>query len=135
MVIKMDDETIIPLIGILLCLIFLVSYIGLNIAFTLNPELLLTKDTKLFQTSNNSDSMGILMRSYDDVYAIPVNNNFLMEGRIYIYEENNRSIVHRLIKCIDIDCNQSVFKGDNNRVGEIVNKSQIKYRVKSIGYN
>jgi hypothetical protein len=83
-----------------------------------------------------SNSMGLTLRCGDRAYTEGVGpNDKLWLGRIYIYHHTNKSnTVHRLVYCIDSDCNQSVFKGDNNLVGELVNRSQIISEVLSVEY-
>lgn len=83
----------------------------------------------------DSDSMGLTLNCGDKVYSREVKNDeSLLKGHIYIYEKGNQSIVHRLVACIDQDCNQTVFKGDNNQVAEFVNRSQIKKKVLQVEY-
>jgi len=88
-----------------------------------------------FNVNNSTNSMGIIMRAGDKVFGREVTEkDILQEGNIYVYQGERTRVVHRLIKCLDIKCNQSVFKGDNNRVGEIVNRTDIKYIVTRIEY-
>ena len=82
--------------------------------------------------SNETDSMGLTIDPHDKMYY---SKEFdVLPGRIYVYNKSDNWIVHRLVYCLDDDCNQSVFKGDNNYIGELVNKSNIIYKVEGISY-
>ena len=82
-----------------------------------------------------SDSMGLIINCNDKIVVEDMGvNEVLKEGAIYIYDSGNYTAIHRLIKCLDDDCNVSVFKGDNNYIGEIVNKTQITKRLIAIRY-
>jgi len=84
----------------------------------------------------DSNSMGLTLRCNDNTYSYKVTDDErLLEGAIYIYENSEGgNIVHRLVYYIDPDCNEAVFKGDNNEAGELVNRSQIKYSVMMTRY-
>jgi len=81
-------------------------------------------------------SMGLTFGCDDLIYYRDIEKNEqFIPGDIYIYKKDDDSkVVHRLIECVDIDCNITVFKGDNNAVGEFVNKSQIIRKVESVRY-
>lgn len=94
-----------------------------------------TVQGKYLKISNMSDSMGLSISYPDEAIGEKIKEtDMLQEGNIYVYNSNNTYIIHRLIKCLDNDCNVTIFKGDNNKVGEIVNKSQIIYKVTAVVY-
>ena len=83
----------------------------------------------------SSNSMGLTMRCGDTLFMNKVQSDEkLYIGRVYVYEKINKTIVHRLVACIDVDCNLTLFKGDNNPVAEFVNKSNITYQVVKVAY-
>ena len=85
----------------------------------------------------SSDSMGLGLDCNDLVYMETVTNETeLLEGQIYSYYnyDFNVSVAHRLALCLDVDCNVSVFRGDNNAVGELVNRSQIQHKINMVVY-
>lgn len=95
---------------------------------------------KIDKVGCESNSMGMTLNCDDVVYG-----EYLEEGKpldvggIYVYEKkdfNNETykVVHRLIKCVDYDCNMTVFKGDANVVGEFVKKEDIIYKVVRVTY-
>ncbi len=81
--------------------------------------------------SCDSQSMGLSLNCKDSLFTeLVTENSMLIEGDIYIYTKNEKIIVHRLVKCLDDQCNRSIFKGDNNYVADdIVEKSKIFARV------
>lgn len=83
-----------------------------------------------------SDSMGLTLSCDDLVYYNYVQKKEeLAPGRIYIYEnKDNRTTIHRLVGCADDDCNTAIFKGDNNRVSELVERKRIIKKVEMIKY-
>jgi len=84
-----------------------------------------------------SNSMGVGLDCNDVAYLeIVLNDTQLIEGEIYTYYDpvNNESVAHRLALCLDDDCNQTVFRGDNNKQGELVNRSQIEHRIMMVLY-
>ena len=80
-----------------------------------------------------SNSMG---RNIDcsDIVEVDLDIKTLYEGWIYAYKDGDDYVSHRLVKCLDVNCTQAVFVGDNNKIGEIVNKSQVYGRVISVEY-
>lgn len=99
------------------------------------------KDLKLAKydyhnsVSCESDSMGLTLDCNDEAYGnIVQKRDRLIVGDIYVYRRENTSIIHRLVRCLDKDCNVSVFKGDNNKVAEFVNRSQIRYHIVRVNY-
>lgn len=89
--------------------------------------------------SCKSDSMGLTIDCKDTAFGNKVEkDDKLYPGYIYVYKSTNetdtRHIIHRLVYCLDEDCNQTVFKGDNNPVAEIVNRSDILYSVDVVMY-
>ena len=84
----------------------------------------------------DSNSMGLTLNCRDTVYKQKVDQNeTLYLGNIYTYRSwDNVSVIHRLVGCKDPDCNVAIFKGDNNRIVEFVNRSMIEYRVTMVEY-
>jgi len=126
----------ISLSPVMLLIIILITIIITFTSTSLFYDPLLVRGVEL-KVSNESNSMGVTVDSWDTVRGIDIadDNYKLYEGHIYVYKKNQTRIIHRLIKCLDPDCNESVFSGDANRIGELVNKSQISYRVSSINFN
>ena len=90
-----------------------------------------------FKISCESDSMGLIMNCKDTIYSkLVTEKTKLREGRIYTYRVNeNKSRIHRLLKCLDKKCTKLLFKGDANRfVDKIVNRNQIEKEVYQIKY-
>jgi len=83
-----------------------------------------------------SDSMGLTFGCGDLLYYRDIKKNEkLTPGDIYIYrKDNDTKVVHRLIECVDIDCNLTVFKGDNCAVGELVERNQVIQKIESVRY-
>jgi len=126
-------------ITICLCLISIGFVLALLLKVTLIVDfdkVELTKADGSVRIKCGSDSMGLTFGCGDLLYYRNVKKDEeLIPGDIYIYrKDNDDNIVHRLIECVDIDCNLTVFKGDNNAVGEFVNKSQIIRKVESVRY-
>jgi len=96
----------------------------------------LTKYDGVIKVQCGSDSMGLTFGCDDLLYYRDVKKNEeLVLGDIYIYiKEDGGKTVHRLIECVDIDCNLTVFKGDNNAVGELVNKSNVIRKIEGVRY-
>lgn len=117
--------------------------IGFSIALLLKGVVMIdfnnielsTFDKYLTMGCNSSDSMGLVINCNDRLYLTNVSRYpNLQIGSIYIYRSGNITIVHRLVKCVDKDCNVTIFKGDNNPVAEFINKSQILYKVEMVYY-
>lgn len=82
-----------------------------------------------------SDSMGLVMNCMDTIYSVKVYEKTKLKlGRIYIYESGNHTVVHRLVLDCSKGCYGYVFKGDNNYVAEVVNRSQIIRKVYQVGF-
>jgi hypothetical protein len=95
---------------------------------------------------NTSNSMGLTLDQYG---VVDYDTNFkeLKKGKIYIFKEENTLVIHRLVMCVtinkefslvveDFDCNNYlVFKGDNNRYGELVHISQVYAEVVRFNYD
>lgn len=82
--------------------------------------------------SCKTNSMGLTINCNDKLYLKKFKGD-LRKGGIYIYRKNeSTTVVHRLIGCVDYECNTTIFKGDNTLMGELVNKTQILYRVEMI---
>jgi hypothetical protein len=95
----------------------------------------LSKIDYVHKVACGSDSMGLTLNCGDKVYSRILENEEKLEiGSIYIYRSSNHTIIHRLVKCLDEECSMTIFKGDNNRVAEIVNRSEILYKVIKIEY-
>jgi hypothetical protein len=89
------------------------------------------------EVSCKSNSMGLTVNCDDEVYiSLVKSDDPLYIGYIYTYKDSidNHSIIHRLVYCLDSDCNSTVFKGDNNQAAELVNRNQIVGRVVSVKY-
>ncbi len=86
--------------------------------------------------SCDSQSMGITFNCKDNLFSDFINDDsVLVEGDIYVYQIDERIIVHRLVKCLDDNCNRSVFKGDANYAADkIVERSQIISKVYGVEY-
>lgn len=99
-------------------------------------EASLTKYDRVSYISCGSDSMGMAIRCTDKAYSRTdvLKPDQLIEGRIYTFQRDNTSVIHRLVKCLD-NCTNLVFKGDNNKVAdEIVHYTQLTGRVEMIEY-
>ena len=96
----------------------------------------LTKYDGVIKVQCGSDSMGLTFGCGDLLYYRDVKKNEeLVPGDIYIYrKDDGNKTVHRLVECVDIDCNLTVFKGDNNAVGELVNRSNVIQKIESVRY-
>ena len=83
-----------------------------------------------------SDSMGLTFGCGDLLYYTDVKKDEeLVPGNIYIYrKEDGGKVVHRLIECVDVDCELTVFKGDNNAVGELVERNNVLQKIESVRY-
>lgn len=104
--------------------------------FASMPEVqTLVEQEEIFRINCSSDSMGLILNCNDKVTTKKIGDEKLSPGKIYIYKnEKNQNVIHRLVFCVDIDCNVSVFKGDNNLVGEQVLRENITHEVKEIKY-
>lgn len=78
-------------------------------------------------------SMGLTIGCEDTLELQSIQRYDKLEvGRIYVYEAENMTIVHRLVYCPDNCKRQALFKGDANYEAEMVNRSQVKWLVTSI---
>ena len=117
--------------------IIIASFLFLALSMYYNEEDLIFESSKI-KTSCATDSMGLVIDCKNKVEIEPYKNETLKEGSIYIYRSeinSSKTIIHRLVYCLDSSCNWSIFKGDNNDRGEMVQKSQILYKVKGIEYD
>jgi len=90
---------------------------------------------RVSKVSCKSNSMGLTMNCGDAVYETKVkDNDKLIPGDIYIYKKLNYTVVHRLVYCLDENCSKAVFKGDNNEKGELINRSQVIFKVEKVEY-
>ena len=122
-----------------ICLIAIGFVLALMLKVTImvdfnNVEL--TKMDGSVRVQCGSDSMGLTFGCGDLLYYRDVERGGeLVPGEIYVYRKDDGSkAVHRLVECVDIDCNLCVFKGDNNAVGELVNRSNVIQKVESVRY-
>lgn len=88
---------------------------------------------RIENTSCNSNSMGTLIEcSYKIMTEDLKNNTKPILGEIYIYENEGKRIIHRLIACIN-NCTEYIFKGDNNIIADKpVKREQIKQKLIAI---
>ena len=91
--------------------------------------------TQTSKVSCKSNSMGLTLDCNDKTYLSMVGEDDDIElGGIYTYrEDENTSVIHRVVICLE-NCSRVVFKGDANKFGEIVNRSQIKYKLEMVEY-
>ena len=96
----------------------------------------MTKYDGVTKITCGSDSMGLTFGCGDLLYYRNVKKDEeLVPGEIYIYrKDDGNKVVHRLVECIDIDCELMVFKGDNNAVGELVEREQVTKKIESVRY-
>jgi len=75
--------------------------------------------------SCDSDSMGLGINCGDEFYSRTIDPvEPLSAGEIYIFrDDDNESVIHRLV--FRLDNGSLIFKGDNNEVGELVDRSQV----------
>lgn len=81
-----------------------------------------------------SDSMGVEYNCGQKIVGEEIKpGDKLYPGMVYVYQKNETlTVIHRLVLCLDEDCNMTVFKGDNNRVADpVVSRDKILYRVTS----
>lgn len=111
---------------------------GSIIGFILTNGWVTAEPNMKIHVSCESDSMGNTIRCNDNA----ITNRFdplkdkLEEGKIYVYKRwDDKLIIHRLVLCLDEKCNKTVFKGDNNKRGEIVHKKDIKFVVRGVEYS
>lgn len=79
----------------------------------------LTLETKDFQTTCDTDSMGLVLNCGDHVKSTKVEiEDKISLGRIYIYHYPNSSYIsHRVGGCADYPkCQKLIFRGDNNKL-------------------
>ena len=89
------------------------------------------------QISCDSQSMGLLLNCKDTIFSrILDEEEKLKEGKIYKYRSpNGYYVIHRLVKCIDENCDLLVFKGDNNFIADtIIQRSEVEHEVVQIRY-
>ena len=58
----------------------------------------------------------------------------LTPGHIYIYRTGNGRVVHRYVAC-EGNCQTIIMKGDNNRIAEKINRTDIIYEVTGVYYD
>jgi len=93
------------------------------------------EEDRTLSVACTSDSMGRVVDCKDQLHVSVVKpDDRIVLGAIYVYEDLNdyHTVVHRAVYRIDNET--YVFKGDNNRYGEKVLKTQIKYKVKLVEY-
>lgn len=98
------------------------------------PEQYITQEEQI-RVGCGSDSMGLTLSCNDTLEVERFNKEKKpLLGRIYIFNRTNGTTVHRLIGCVDQDCNLTIFKGDNNYIGELIRKEDILWKVKGVFY-
>ena len=125
----------------LIAIIIVLSVVALNGNCIYNNPL--TKEYR-FEIDNSSNSMGLTFDYHNVLTVVDFKQDeFLEYGKIYVYKNNKDMIVHRLVGCADLPfsitnkttpygCERTIFKGDNNLISEIVDRSDIKYFVTSV---
>lgn len=125
-------------------LLFLI-FLAISFGFLLKHELTgtyeinmntltLKKFDEISRVQCTSDSMGLIISCKDKIYLRHLQKDEkLIIGEMYVYRDNNESVLHRLVQCID-DCSIAVFKGDNNYIAEFINRSQVVKKVERIDY-
>lgn len=122
----------------------LIFFLGFSIAMLLKGSILFDLNKAKLQKMDGSikvgcgsDSMGLTLDCEDTLYyELVMKDEPLEMGQIYIYRKyDNNTIVHRLVGCIDIDCNMTIFKGDNNKIIEKIDRKNIIYKVVGVEYN
>lgn len=75
-----------------------------------------------------SNSMGPLMQCGSRLY---LTKSFTMDpGGVYTFMRGNQSIAHRLIACLDTECQELLFKGDaNSMADEVVSLKDVTAKV------
>jgi hypothetical protein len=127
-------------VGILTGLMFLAGFTlssalkgGVTIDF---ERVTLQKYDSISRVGCKSDSMGLSLDCNDRLYMrnLKKNHTFTV-GDIYIYQDEDSVVVHRLVKCLDDGCNKLIFKGDNNHVADpIINRSDVVSKVVQVEY-
>lgn len=102
-----------------------------------NKNNLLVEEENLIVTkmSCDSDSMGLMFNCGDRIIKRKLNETEKpIIGKVYTYAKGKQSIIHRLVLCIDNDCNTTIFKGDNNKKAETVKREDITHEVLGVNY-
>jgi len=124
---------------VIICCLALGALVGSSLrgGAQINLETLeLVKYDRVGPVGCESDSMGLVLSCGDKLYQKKVTpKQHLREGKLYIYNMTDQLVVHRLVTCLDENCTKTVFKGDNNHIGEIVNRDQIQYEVVMVQYD
>lgn len=112
---------------------------GFLIGLVINPifgttayhELVDAKDPYISGVSCGSDSMGLVVPCGAKLHGHLLYDDEPLEmGQLYIYQDGPGMTIHRLVGCVDDDCEQVIFKGDNNLViDDFVSRDDILYRV------
>ena len=126
-------------IGLGICLVLMGFFLALLLKVTIMVDFDKVELAKMDGSTKvkcGSDSMGLTFGCSDILYYRDVGKNEeLIPGDIYIYrKDDGGKVVHRLIECVDIDCNLTVFKGDNNAVGELIERKDVLQKVESVRY-
>lgn len=128
-------STILSLANIfmLLVLAFAIKGGGVQINFS---KLEITSFDYSSSVSCLSDSMGLTINCNDILYETKITNNTILNpGNIYTYTtDKNVSVAHRMIICLDNNCNMTIFKGDNNAVGEMIPREWLTGEVMMVEY-
>ena len=121
------------------CLLSFGFFLALLLKAVLIVDIEAVEITKLdgsIKVSCGSDSMGLTFGCGDLLYYRDVKRDEeLLPGEIYVYRKDDETkVVHRLVECVDVDCELMVFKGDNNAVGELVEREQVTKKIESVRY-
>lgn len=56
-------------------------------------------------------------------------------GKAYMYDRGDKLVVHRAVGCLDLDCVNVIFRGDNNSYNDTaIPKTKIQYVVVGVHY-
>lgn len=89
--------------------------------------------------SCDSDSMSPALGCHDKLYLKKLKYyETVWPGKTYIFNtpyDDNGTVVHRLMGCVDKKCTQLIFKGDRNRVADpLINRSDVLYEVVGVTF-
>ncbi len=110
------------------------SYYGLS-GHDVMGRLSLAKYDAVSRIACGSGSMGLMLDCNDQALLREVTlGSNLSVGHVYTYTSGNESIIHRYLGCVNPDCSRLFFRGDNNKVGEYVNRSLVTYELVGVYY-
>lgn len=97
--------------------------------------LTLSKYDAVTSVACGSDSMGLSFRCGDQLLLREVDRGTnLTPGNVYTYNDGNLSVLHRYLGCVDTACTILFFRGDNNKIGEKVNRENVTYELVGVYY-